>query len=76
MAARERSGDALGRGHLALHPAWLQLLAADGQPLLLHRLRPHLLADGLYTAPVGGTCGGALCDEMGLGKSLQVGAAS
>lgn len=32
-------GDALGRGQLRLHPAWLQLVAEDGQLLYLHRLR-------------------------------------
>lgn len=32
-------GDALGRGQLRLHPAWLQLVTADGQLLYLHRLR-------------------------------------
>jgi len=32
-------GDALGRGQLRLHPAWLQLVAEDGKILYLHRLR-------------------------------------
>ncbi len=71
MLDRERRGDAVGRGHLHLHPSWLQLLTADGQLLYMHRLRPQVLSDRFYTAPVGGTCGGFLCDEMGLGKTLQ-----
>ena len=53
-------GDALGRGQLHLHPAWLQLVTADGQLLYLHRLRPHVASPNFYTAPVGGTCGGFL----------------
>lgn len=57
-------GDALGRGQLFLHPSWLQLATADGQLLYLHRLRPHLASPNFYPAPVGGTCGGFLVDEM------------
>lgn len=53
-------GDALGRGQLHLHPAWVQLRAADGQLLYLHRLRPHVASPNFYAAPVGGTCGGFL----------------
>ncbi|KAL4426809.1 hypothetical protein ABPG77_006595 [Micractinium sp. CCAP 211/92] len=71
MLNRETKGDALNRGHLHLHPAWLQLRTADGQLLYLHRLRPYVVSPHFYAAPVGGTCGGFLVDEMGLGKTLQ-----
>ena len=71
MLDRERRGDAVGRGHLHLHPEWLQLITAEGRPLYFHRLAPHVLSDRFYVAPVGGTCGGFLCDEMGLGKTLE-----
>ena len=53
-------GDALGRGQLHLHPAWLQLVTEDGHLIYLHRLRPHVVSDCFYPAPVGGTCGGFL----------------
>ena len=72
MLGRERQGDARGRGQLHLHPAWLQLVAADGQLLHLHRLRPSVLSPCFFPAPVGGTCGGFLSDQMGLGKTLEV----
>jgi E3 ubiquitin-protein ligase SHPRH len=61
MVAREQKGDAMGRGHLHLHPAWLQLLAADGQLLYLHAMPPHQVSVNFHSAPVGGTCGGAPC---------------
>ena len=64
MLDRERRGDAAGRGHAHLHPAWLQLVTPDGQLLYIHRLKPHLLSTNFYTTPIGGTCGGFLCDEM------------
>ncbi len=51
------------RGHLHLHPEWVQLLTADQQLLHYHRLANHF-SDTLFAAPVGGTCGGFLCDEM------------
>ncbi|KAL0028145.1 hypothetical protein WJX77_009970 [Trebouxia sp. C0004] len=70
MLARERQGDALGRGQLHLHPEWMQLLTADKQLVHYNRLANHF-SDTLVAAPVGGTCGGFLCDEMGLGKTLQ-----
>jgi hypothetical protein len=53
-------GDALGRGQLHLHPAWLQLVTEDGHLIYMHRLRPHVISDCFYPAPVGGTCGGFL----------------
>eukprot|EP00198_Chlamydomonas_reinhardtii_P009028 XP_001698365.1 predicted protein [Chlamydomonas reinhardtii] len=37
----------------------------------VHRLAPAYVSADFFPAPVGGTCGGFLCDEMGLGKSLQ-----
>jgi E3 ubiquitin-protein ligase SHPRH len=30
MLAREKQGDALGRGCLHLHPSWLQLVTREG----------------------------------------------
>jgi hypothetical protein len=54
-----------------LHPAWDQLVAADGQVLYSHRTEGQI--DSAFTAAVrGGTCGGCLCDEVGLGKTLEV----
>ena len=41
MLDREQKGYALERGHLHLHPAWLQLRAADGQLLYVSRM-PHI----------------------------------
>lgn len=38
-------------------------MTADKQVLHYHRLANHF-SDTLVTAPVGGTCGGFLCDEM------------
>lgn len=66
MLSREQQGDAAGRGTLHLHPGWLQLVNAQGQVFYVHRLAPHWVTRTLYPAPVGGTCGGFLCDEMGL----------
>lgn len=68
---RERSGDAVSRGQLRLHPGWLQLITSTGFVFYIHRYPPHVLTTTFYAAPVGGTCGGFLCDEMGLGKTLQ-----
>jgi hypothetical protein len=62
----QMQGDALGRGQLFLHPAWLQLHTQDGQLLYVHRLSPHYISSNFYSAPIGGTCGGFLVDEMGL----------
>lgn len=59
MLDREQRGYALERGHLHLHPAWLQLMAADGQLLYISILPPHRITSDFVTAPVGGTCGGA-----------------
>lgn len=50
-----------------LHPSWLQLQGADGHCLYLHAHVPMCLSLNFYTAPIGGTCGGLLCDAMGLG---------
>ena len=51
------------RGQLHLHPEWMQLLTADKQLVHYNRLANHF-SDTLVAAPVGGTCGGFLCDEM------------
>lgn len=59
MVAREQKGDARGRGHLTLHPAWLQILTPDGQLFYLSIMAPYFASGHFYTAPVGGTCGGA-----------------
>lgn len=58
MLDREQKGYALERGHLHLHPAWLQLRAADGQLLYVSRTLPYRVTTDFVTAPVGGTCGG------------------
>ena len=58
MLDREQKGYALERGHLHLHPAWLQLRAADGQLLYVSRMPPYRVTTDFVTAPVGGTCGG------------------
>jgi hypothetical protein len=51
------------RGQLHLHPEWMQLLTADKQLVHYNRLANYF-SDTLVAAPVGGTCGGFLCDEM------------
>ena len=51
------------RGQLHLHPEWVQLLTADKQLVHYNRLANYF-SDTMFTAPVGGTCGGFLCDEM------------
>ena len=56
--AREKTGDAVGRGHLHLHPAWLQLLTADKQLIYISTMPPHRITSAFITAPTGGTCGG------------------
>lgn len=71
MLDREKKGDALQRGHALLHPSWIQLVTAGGKLVYCQRMRAHMLTDLFYTAPTVGTCGGFICDEMGLGKSLQ-----
>ncbi|KXZ54387.1 hypothetical protein GPECTOR_5g465 [Gonium pectorale] len=72
MLRRERRGDAVGRSLLLLHPAWAQVVVgSSGLVLHVHRLAPHRVTPEFIPTPVGGTCGGFLCDEMGLGKSLQ-----
>ena len=58
MVAREQKGDAMGRGVMTLHPAWLQILAADGQLFYMNTMPPYQVSVNFYTAPVGGTCGG------------------
>jgi hypothetical protein len=57
MLDREQKGDAVGRGHLHLHPAWLQLLTPEGH-LIYVNPTDRLVSLQFITAPVGGTCGG------------------
>ncbi|KAG7672032.1 putative DNA repair protein RAD5A [Nannochloris sp. 'desiccata'] len=71
MLDREQMGDARDRGHLALHPAWMQLVSQSGHIFYLHRIKHRIPSWNFFTAPPQGTCGGFICDEMGLGKSLQ-----
>ncbi|KAK9861722.1 hypothetical protein WJX84_002580 [Apatococcus fuscideae] len=71
MLNRERLGDTLGRAMATLHPCWLQLQSADGHCFYVHAHHPFMLSPNFYTAPIGGTCGGLLCDAMGLGKTLE-----
>lgn len=58
------------RGHLHLHPSWLQLVTPSQQCLYIHRMQPYYLCSRFLPATVGGTCGGFLCDEVGLGTPL------
>ena len=58
MLDREQKGYALERGHLHLHPDWLQLTAADGQTIYVSAVPPYCITTDFVTAPVGGTCGG------------------
>ncbi len=56
----------MNRGHLHLHPSWLQLVLRDGTPLYLHK-QAKAVSRRFFPAPPVGTCGGILSDEMGLG---------
>ncbi len=58
MLDREQKGYALERGHLHLHPAWLQLRTADGQLIYVSLTAPYRITSDFVTAPAGGTCGG------------------
>ena len=58
MLDREQKGYALERGHLHLHPAWLQLRTADGQLIYVSVTAPYRITADFVTAPAGGTCGG------------------
>lgn len=71
MLDREQLGDARDRGQLALHPAWVQVISQSGHVFCIHRLKYLIPSWNFFTAPPQGTCGGFVCDEMGLGKSLQ-----
>ncbi len=66
MAHKEASPD-----RLSLHPAWLQLRTCAGPLVYLHTWTGELSAR-FFTAPRLETCGGMLCDDVGLGKSLQL----
>ena len=66
MVRRETAPD-----HLSLHPAWTQQVSDDGSVWYLHRLS-STLSRSFFPAPVAHTCGGMLCDDVGLGKSIQV----
>lgn len=73
MLGRERRGDAVGRGCLHLHPAWSQLLAADGTPLYVHNMAPHLLSTDFYTGECRGNStavvGGPAVDALDVAAS-------
>ena len=66
MVRRENAPD-----HLTLHPAWTQQISDDGSVWYLHRLTGQV-SRSFFPAPVAHTCGGMLCDDVGLGKSIQV----
>lgn len=66
MMRRETAPDAL-----TLHPAWSQFVTADGEYLYAHRFA-GAFSRHFFSAPTATTCGGLLCDDVGLGKSLQV----
>eukprot|EP01044_Picomonas_judraskeda_P005205 COSAG03_NODE_482_length_7563_cov_113.365086_4_plen_1377_part_00 len=54
-----------------LNPTWDQVVAADGQVLYAHRMTGQI-DTAFHAAQRGSTCGGCLCDEVGLGKTLEV----
>lgn len=71
LLQRERKKDALGRGLLALHPEWVQLVARGGEVMYVQRGEGPLgngfwLSTAFTPAPVPNTCGGLLCDEVGV----------
>ena len=66
MVRRERAPDCL-----TLHPAWAQRVSTDGQVFYAHRISGEL-SRSFFPAPRAETCGGCLCDDVGLGKSIQV----
>ena len=66
MADKEEEPD-----RLSLHPAWVQLRAPNGRLFYLHSWTGELTLS-FFTAPRLETCGGMLCDDVGLGKSLQL----
>ncbi|KAK9805418.1 hypothetical protein WJX73_003162 [Symbiochloris irregularis] len=72
MLKREETGDARGKGHLSLHPGYLQFITPAGHALHLQRSGTFRFTFNLPTCPISQTCGGLLCDEMGLGKTLEV----
>ena len=47
-----------------LHPAWMELRAADGQHFYLHSYTGEASCR-FFAAPEPVTCGGMLCDEVG-----------
>ena len=61
----------MGRVDRTLHPAWLQL-AADSGHFYVHSYTGEV-SSRFFPAPTSDTtCGGMLCDEVGLGKSVQI----
>ncbi len=51
----------------------VQVVLADrGKVLHVHRLAPSYITTDFFPAPVGGTCGGFLCDEVRGGDTNQV----
>ena len=54
-----------------LHPAWIQLRSISGGLIFLHDWTGHL-SRTFRAAPPRETCCGMLCDDTGLGKTLQV----
>ena len=78
MVAHEADVDSTA----TLHPAWMELSPAtapaspDPGPPPTSRFYLHSYTGEasmrFFPAPKAGTCGGMLCDEVGLGKSLQV----
>ncbi|KAK9805425.1 hypothetical protein WJX73_004310 [Symbiochloris irregularis] len=72
MLKREETGDARGKGHLSLHPGYLQFITPAGHALHMQREHSFRFTFNLPTCPTSETCGGLLCDHMGLGKTLEV----
>ena len=55
----------------SLHAGWIQLKSKHGTLFYLHDWSGHLSMH-FHTAPPRGTCGGMLCDDTGLGKTIQM----
>lgn len=58
MLDRERKEDACNRGVVSLHPAWTQLISADGKEVLYVNRSERKVSRYFTPAPIQTTCGG------------------
>ncbi|KAH8057339.1 ATP binding protein [Aureococcus anophagefferens] len=65
MVRRETRPDAL-----TLHPSWTQL--RSGRDVWYAHRFAGACSGTFFPAPLAATCGGCLCDDVGLGKSIQL----